>query len=95
MYVITTMKDYNALSPNEKKNFRDNEVKKQDGKCLLCDEPFPKSLVSATMPVVDHDHKTDRIRGMLHSQCNMNLQVIEGHLEDDWIEKARDYISKY
>lgn len=92
-YVISTMNDYRALSEDDKRDFRKNEVKKQNGKCLLCDKPFderPTSLPS----VVDHDHSTERIRGILHQQCNTDLSVIERHLDDDFIDKAKEYISK-
>ena len=95
MYAVMTMEDYYALSEEEKRDFRVNEVKKQNGRCLLCDEPFPKRWRAfTTMPVVDHDHSTGRIRGILHSQCNINLYVIEEHLEDGWIDQARDFILK-
>ena len=44
----------------------------QDGKCLVCggwDERLN----------VDHDHKTDTVRGLLCQRCNVGL----GWFEDD------------
>ena len=95
MYAVTTMEDYYALSQDQKRDFRENEVKKQNGKCLLCGDPFPKRYRSTiSMPVVDHDHLTSQIRGILHSQCNVDLHVVEIHLDDGWIDQARDFILK-
>lgn len=40
----------------------------QDGKCPLCGEP-----IDLTIPkegVIDHDHNTGEIRGILHRSCN-------------------------
>lgn len=43
----------------------------QDGKCAIC-KRFKKL-------VVDHCHKTNRVRGLLCGGCNILL----GHLDDD------------
>jgi hypothetical protein len=43
----------------------------QGGRCLVCHE--------AAKLVVDHDHTTGEIRGLLCVTCNMLLGVIEGH----------------
>lgn len=47
----------------------------QDGKCLICQEPFTED----SPPVVDHDHKTGAIRGLL---CN-NHNFLLGLAGDD------------
>ena len=40
----------------------------QGGMCPLCKQPI--NVRSATDMVVDHDHETGEIRGVLHRSCN-------------------------
>lgn len=56
----------------------------QSGRCAICAEP-------TTMPHVDHDHATGRIRGLLCQGCNLGI----GHLQDDpaRLRAAADYLS--
>ncbi len=59
----------------------------QDGRCKICGkEPGTKVLV------VDHNHQTGKIRGLLCRRCNMGL----GHFEDDLatILKAAAYLEE-
>lgn len=42
---------------------------KQDGKCAIC-KVYNESLV------VDHDHKTSKIRGLLCKKCNLSLGYV-------------------
>ena len=44
----------------------DGMVKHQSGKCALCDCETKKL-------VVDHDHETGRVRGLLCTRCNIAL----------------------
>lgn len=37
----------------------------QDGRCGVCKRRFGKGT-----PCVDHDHRTGRVRGLLHQRCN-------------------------
>lgn len=55
----------------------------QEGKCKICNKEF-KILD------VDHDHKTGTVRGLLCSNCNVSI----GLLQDDpfIILKAADYL---
>ena len=57
----------------------------QDGACAICKEK-PHRLF------VDHDHKTDRIRGLLCHTCNSML----GFAKDlpDRLRHAADYLEK-
>ena len=43
--------------------------------CAMCWEPFTR----LKYPVVDHDHKTDEVRGLLHQACNRALGFFEKH----------------
>lgn len=44
---------------------------------------------------VDHDHKTNKTRGMLCFQCNKELGFLEKFLNKGWMEKATAYLNKY
>lgn len=48
----------------------DTMVERQNGLCLLCKERHKL--------VVDHDHQTDQVRGLLCANCNLLL----GHARD-------------
>ena len=46
------------------------ELKKQNGKCKICDNVLTK-------PQVDHDHKTGKYRALLCIPCNSGLGIYE------------------
>jgi len=54
--------------------YRRELLEQQEGRCALCHEP-----VAAGEAVLDHDHTTGQIRGVLHRGCNAML----GHLENN------------
>lgn len=58
----------------------------QHGLCAICKRP-PKE---GTRLAVDHDHRTDRVRGLLHRKCNTAI----GHLNDDpvLVRAALEYL---
>ena len=65
-------------------------LKAQGGRCAICnqepkDEPHHRALA------VDHDHTTNRIRGLLCFHCNTGL----GNLRDDpeLLRKAIEYLT--
>ncbi len=55
----------------------------QNGKCALCRKPF------VSRPVVDHSHKTGKVRGLLHYRCNSLLGLIEEGLS---LETIKQYL---
>lgn len=62
------------------------EMKKsQDGKCAICDQPF--DVVN-----VDHDHKTNEVRGLLCRKCNWGLGQFRDSLE--LLRKAAEYLGQ-
>ena len=68
-------------------------LRKQKGKCLLCDTTAPNDK----RLVIDHDHRTGKVRGLLCSQCNLRLGVLEGLLFAEanmrtWIHFALGYL---
>jgi phage-related minor tail protein len=58
---------------------------KQGGCCALCHLPFGEGALKRFL---DHDHKTTRVRGLLHSQCNTYLGILEN-------EKFRQMAEQY
>lgn len=64
-----------------------NEIlKKQDNKCVICGKKSIKL-------VVDHDHETGKVRGLLCNQCNTALGLFQEDILT--LQKSIDYISKY
>lgn len=60
---------------------RNDQIKlheSQDGKCRLCDEAVDL-FVGHKGGFVDHDHKTDQVRGILCNRCNTVVGGIENH----------------
>ncbi|MDE1766548.1 MAG: endonuclease VII domain-containing protein [Thaumarchaeota archaeon] len=60
---------------------------KQNGICAIC---FRSGTDKGGL-VLDHDHKTNKIRGLLCYNCNIGL----GHFKDDpaLLELAKQYLS--
>ncbi len=78
--------------------------KAQDDKCYLCKEPNkPNRLRPHTDLVVDHDHKTGKIRKLLCDRCNRGIGQFNDNIElmylaidylkehSDWCEVKNDY----
>ncbi len=62
-------------------------LKKQDGKCAMCGSKNARSKGSNYL-VVDHCHKTKRIRGLLCIPCNVSV----GHYDVNKL-KIEKYLS--
>ena len=70
--------------------------KKQKAVCQICFKVVrkapPRSATKQNQAVIDHDHKTGKIRGLLCHQCNLGL----GNFKDkiDVLRQAIMYICK-
>ena len=70
----------------------------QKDKCAICEQPLfcpgynRGKIPFQEQPVVDHDHNTDEIRGVVHSRCNIAISTLENY-DNEWIKKAKDYLS--
>jgi hypothetical protein len=58
----------------EVKIHRQQQLQEQDHKCALCGEQIIDDAV------LDHDHRTGRIRRVLHRGCNAMLGKIENNM---------------
>lgn len=56
----------------------------QGGRCAACGKEFEKNLC------VDHDHKTGKVRGLLCSNCNLVLGLVED--EPERLAKLQKYL---
>jgi hypothetical protein len=55
------------IASNQLESVRKQLLVRQKNRCAVCGHGFTK----ADGPVVDHDHETGVIRGVLHRSCNM------------------------
>ena len=62
-------------------------LKEQDGKCALCNK-----LPNGRWLDVDHDHTTNRVRGLLCYMCNQSL--VSCHTLET-AKKVVEYLSKF
>jgi len=58
----------------------------QNGCCGICGEAIPYSKV-----YIDHDHKTDKVRGLLCITCNLQLGILE---MEEFVNRAKAYLSR-
>lgn len=66
-------------------------VVKQEGKCPICNGVLELGVDgrSGKRAVIDHDHATGRVRGVLCRRCNLGLGLVE---RDGWLDKAIAFI---
>ena len=67
----------------------DNLLKSQNGKCAICGISFGVNMP----PHIDHDHNTNKVRGLLCFGCNIGI----GNLKDDIsiLKNAIEYLYKH
>lgn len=64
----------------------------QGDKCPICDKAFSKERRGALSAVVDHDHTTGVVRGLLHSHCNVLLGRSGDSIAN--LQRAVDYLKR-
>lgn len=69
----------------------------QNNLCALCQKPQTESTKRRKSSrrvrdlVVDHNHTTGEVRGLLCNRCNTGLWGVENK---EWLEKALNYLKK-
>jgi hypothetical protein len=75
----TTLQEYNIM------------LKKQNGVCAICGSKLPLGKYNTNF-LVDHDHLTKKVRGLLCGRCNFGL----GQFQDNstLLRKAAEYLDQ-
>ena len=63
---------------------------KQKGLCPICNRPLSEEY---RRPCVDHDHETGKIRGIIHSGCNLLVGILEKDMSIDLANKINNIIN--
>lgn len=63
----------------------------QAGRCAICNEPHP--LHGNQGLYVDHDHDTNRIRGLVCINCNSGMGMMRD--DPDRLRRAADYLDQH
>lgn len=74
----------NRIKPKDIKPLRDQWLKDQSHLCLLCQE-----LIKPGEEVLDHDHKSGYLRGVLHRGCNAYIGALENNQKRNRITESR------
>ena len=61
----------------------------QNERCAICGEPF----ISPSNACIDHNHKTNEIRGLLCRKCNAAIGLLNN--DSELLKKAIKYLKKY
>lgn len=62
----------------------DRMLDNQNGVCAICGQPEIMRRLA-----VDHDHETGKVRGLLCTQCNFKLGILE---DEDFVSRATEYL---
>lgn len=77
----------------------DNKLKEQEGKCPICSAVFDdvpeETKTHPNHPgfCIDHDHKTNKNRGLLCNKCNIGLGFFGDDI--DLLKSAIQYLERY
>lgn len=77
------------LARSQMRSYAARRLKEQGGLCPLCRRPIDLTIKGEG--VIDHDHDTGRIRGILHRSCN----AAEGKISNAaarWGAKSSQYV---
>jgi len=69
-FIAFMSKPYSKMNTADKERVRTKLTIKQDGKCGICG--IPQAQLKRRM-AIDHNHETDRVRGLLCGPCNSGL----------------------
>ena len=72
------------LKPREVADHRASLLAQQNGLCALCNEPIEPGKA-----VLDHDHRTGLVRGVLHRGCNALEGVITNNCARNLVSPER------
>ena len=73
----------------------DEMIKEQKGLCAICGRKPQKggNQFVKNFLVIDHDHKTGKVRGLLCSECNLGLSKFEDNPK--YFENAIKYLKEH
>lgn len=63
-------------------------LRQQSGRCAVCQLPIPKGK-----EVLDHDHTTGAVRGVLHAGCNSLLGKVENNYKRYGVQNVFAFVS--
>ncbi len=65
----------------------------QNGLCAICQGPPQNYGYSANKLMIDHDHRTGEVRGLLCNKCNSGLGMFREKRRH--LRSAMDYLEKH
>jgi hypothetical protein len=65
----------------------------QNFRCAICETAFDVTGKSMFNPCIDHDHDTDKIRGLLCRRCNQGIGLLQD--SGNVAEKAALYLKRH
>lgn len=67
-------------------------LKSQDNKCALCEKQIQLHKGNNFNACIDHDHNSNRIRGVLCGHCNSALGKLEKVNIDNFLKNIKNYL---
>lgn len=72
------------ITQREIKELREKYLQLQNNLCALC-----KDYLDSSEAVLDHDHQSGQLRGVLHRGCNVMEGVISNNMKRNRIDEIR------